>query len=70
MRTAVGERAEDLEMPAENLLQPAVLRQWVWEHEQAPAETEIAAQLTELGARDWQVEQSAPVIHRALTEES
>lgn len=68
VRTAVGERAEDLEMPPENVLQPAVLRQWVWEHEQVPAETEIADQLTALGARPWQVEQVAPVIHRALTE--
>lgn len=36
VRAAAGQRAEDLEMPPENLLQPAVLRQWVWEHEQAP----------------------------------
>ena len=28
-RAAVGERAEDLEMPPENLLQPALLRHWV-----------------------------------------
>ncbi|WP_114856031.1 HRDC domain-containing protein [Brachybacterium sp. YJGR34] len=68
-RSAVGERAEDLEMPPENLLQPALLRQWVWEHEQAPAEAEIEEQLEVLGARPWQVEQSAPVIHRALTEQ-
>ena len=69
VRAATAERAEDLEMPPENLLQPALLRQWVWEHQQAPAESEIAAQLAELGARPWQVEQSAPVIHRALTEQ-
>lgn len=69
VRTAVGERAEDLEMPPENLLQPALLRQWVWEHEQAPAESEIAEQLAALGARPWQVEQAAPVMHRALTEQ-
>ncbi|MDN6328581.1 MAG: HRDC domain-containing protein [Brachybacterium sp.] len=68
VRAAAGQRAEDLEMPPENLLQPAVLRQWVWEHEQAPAEPELAEQLAELGARPWQVEQAAPVIHRALTE--
>lgn len=68
-RTALGERAEDLELPPENLMQPALLRQWVWEHEQAPAEPELAEQLAVLGARPWQVEQSAPVIHRALTEQ-
>jgi len=69
VRTATGQRAEDLEMPPENLLQPAVLRQWVWEHEEVPSEGEISAQLLDLGARPWQVEQAAPVIHRALTEQ-
>ena len=69
VRTALGERAEDLEMPPENLLQPAVVRQWVWEHEDAPSEAEIEEQLAALGARPWQVEQTAPVIHRGLTEQ-
>ena len=68
VRAAVGQRAEDLELPAENLLQPALLRHWVWEHEDVPTEPEIGAQLAELGARPWQVEQAAPVIHRAQTE--
>lgn len=68
VRGAVGERAEDLEMPPENLLQPALLRRWIWEHEDVPSEAETAAQLTELGARPWQVEQTAPVIHRARSE--
>ena len=68
VRAAVNERAEDLEMPPENLLQPALLRQWVWEHEQAGAEAEVEQALRDLGARPWQAEQSAPVIHRALVE--
>lgn len=68
VRAAVAQRAEDLEMPPENLLQPALLRQWVWEHEQVPAEAEVEAGLLALGARPWQAEQSGPVIHRALTE--
>lgn len=68
VREAVGQRAEDLELPAENLLQPALLRHWVWEHEQAPAEDTIEGGLLALGARPWQVEQVGPVIHRALTE--
>ena len=70
VRTATAQRAEDLEMPSENLLQPSLLRRWVWEHEQAPSETVLAEQLAELGARPWQVEQAAPVIHRALTEQA
>ncbi|MGO2823614.1 MAG: HRDC domain-containing protein [Brachybacterium alimentarium] len=69
-RAAVGERAEDLEMPPENLLQPALLRHWVWEHEQVPEESVMESGLLALGARPWQVEQAAPVIHRALTEQS
>lgn len=70
VRTAVGERAEDLEMPPENLLQPALLRQWVWENEQVPAESAVETALLELGARPWQAEQAAPVVHRALTEQA
>ncbi|MGY5764321.1 HRDC domain-containing protein [Brachybacterium sp. DNPG3] len=68
IREAVADRAEDLEMPAENLLQPALLRRWVWEHETAPDEDVIEQELRDLGARRWQSEQTAPVIHRALTE--
>ncbi|MDN5688245.1 MAG: HRDC domain-containing protein [Brachybacterium sp.] len=68
VREAVGQRAEDLELPPENLLQPALLRHWSWEHEDVPTEPEIGAQLAELGARPWQVAQAAPVIHRARTE--
>ncbi|MGP9682096.1 MULTISPECIES: HRDC domain-containing protein [unclassified Brachybacterium] len=70
VRAAVGERAEDLEMPPENLLQPALLRQWVWENEHVPEESAVEAALLELGARPWQADQAAPVVHRALTEEA
>src|SRR5699024_9261778 len=42
VRPATAQRAEDLEMPSENLLQPSLLRRWVWEHEQAPSETVLA----------------------------
>lgn len=68
VRDAVAARAEDLEMPTENLLTPGLLRQWVWEHQEAPAESEVEKGLTKLGARTWQAEQAGPVIHRALVE--
>ncbi|WP_341855257.1 hypothetical protein [Brachybacterium sp. GPGPB12] len=68
VRAAVNQRAEDLEMPPENLLQPALLRQWVWEHEETATEAEVEQAARDLGARPWQAEQSAPVIHRALVE--
>ncbi|MFC7374257.1 MULTISPECIES: ribonuclease D [unclassified Brachybacterium] len=70
VRTAIGERAEDLELPAENLVQPSLLRHWVWEHESVPEETVLEEELVALGARPWQAHQAAPVIHRALTEQS
>lgn len=66
VREAVAERAEDLEMPTENLLNPHLLRQWIWEHPEVPAQAEVEAGLTALGARPWQAEQTGPVIHRAL----
>lgn len=65
VRDAISQRAEDLEMPTENLLTPSLLRQWVWEHEQVGSEESVEADLEQLGARPWQVEQSGPVIHRA-----
>lgn len=70
IREAVGQRAEDLEMPTENLLNPGLLRTWVWENPVAPAEEAVEAGLRELGARAWQAEQTGPVIHRAMTEET
>ncbi|GAB2550214.1 ribonuclease D [Brachybacterium huguangmaarense] len=68
VRDAVGARAEDLELPTENLLTPSLLRRWVWENPTVPEEARIEEDLLALGARPWQVEQTAPVIHRALTE--
>ncbi len=72
VREAVGQRAEDLEMPTENLLQPSLLRQWAWDQQevQGPTEQQIAEQLAALGARSWQVEQTAAVIQRALQEQA
>lgn len=68
VRSAIGDRAEDLELPTENLLQPALLRHWVWEHATSPGEALIVEELLALGARPWQAEQTAPVLARALEE--
>ncbi|MBK0329806.1 HRDC domain-containing protein [Brachybacterium sp. MASK1Z-5] len=65
IREAVAERAEQLHVPSENLLTPGLLRQWVWEHEAPGAAEEIRAELTGLGARDWQAEIVAPVLAAA-----
>lgn len=69
LRPAIAERAEELHVPTENLLQPGVLRTWVWEHEDAPSAEQIADQLLALGARPWQVAEVAPVLERALRAE-
>lgn len=70
VREAVADRAEDLEMPTENLLNPGLLRTWVWENAELPEEAAVEAGLIALGARPWQADQTAPVIHRAMEEHS
>lgn len=66
VREAVAARAEELSVPTENLLTPALLRRYVWEHTAAADPEEIARDLSDLGARPWQVEITAPVILAAL----
>ena len=66
VREAVGTRAEELSVPTENLLTPSLLRRYVWEHTGAADPDEVSRDLTELGARPWQVEITAPVILTAL----
>ncbi|MDQ1122203.1 ribonuclease D [Microbacterium trichothecenolyticum] len=61
-RPAVEARAEELHMPTENLLTPEILRRVAWS---PPAEVTVGtvgAALAELGARQWQIEQTAQVI--------
>lgn len=66
VRIAVGARADELSVPTENLLNPSLLRQWVWEHETATDAQAVAEQLRALGARPWQAEIAAPVLVQAL----
>lgn len=62
IRARVTERAEELDVPVENLLTPSLLRQWVWEHETAVDPATGQEQLLELGARPWQAELVAPLL--------
>lgn len=65
-RPVVEEVAERLSMPTENLLTPDVLRRLAWN---PPTETDaasVATALAELGARSWQIEQTAQVIADAF----
>jgi ribonuclease D len=67
-RPAVEQLAETLRMPTENLLTPELLRRVAW----APPEPLTAASLGEalsaLGARDWQIAQTAQVIVDAFVD--
>ncbi|MCP3425728.1 HRDC domain-containing protein [Rothia sp. AR01] len=58
-------RAERLEVPQENLLTPDHLRRLCWEHAGAGAE-EIEETLRELGAREWQIRNTVPLLVPAM----
>lgn len=61
LKTVMTDLVLELEMPAENILQPDLLRQIAW----AP-EADLAEQLRNLGARPWQVEAVAAKFSAAL----
>ena len=61
-RPAVEARAEELRMPTENLLTPETLRRVAWAPPAEISAESVSAALAELGARPWQVEQTAQVI--------
>jgi ribonuclease D len=61
-RPAVESRAEELRMPTENLLTPETLRRVAWTPPAEITAETISAALLELGARPWQIEQTAQVI--------
>jgi ribonuclease D len=56
-------KAEELELPVENLLTPEILRQVCW---RLPAAADVAGLLQELGARPWQIEIATPILIDAL----
>ncbi|MGD9485681.1 ribonuclease D [Streptomyces sp. TRM70308] len=65
-RAAVTAHAERLGMPQENLITPDTVRRLCWE---PPADTgpdAVAAVLRDHGAREWQIEQTLPLLTTAL----
>ena len=58
-------KAEELELPVENLLTPEHLRQICW---QLPEPSEVAGLLTLMGARQWQVDIAAPILIDAVSQ--
>ena len=66
-RAAVALRAQELNMPTENLITPEFVRRICWDQTQ-PREEVVIEKLTKLGARSWQIDQVAPLLTYALTQ--
>lgn len=66
-RPAVEQRAQELGMPTENLLTPDFLRRVCWQPSGSSA-ADVASDLTELGARSWQIEQTSQIIADAFVD--
>jgi ribonuclease D len=66
-RAAVTAHAEELNLPQENLLAPDVVRRLCWEPPETPEPEAVAAALRGLGAREWQIAQTAGPLAHALT---
>lgn len=65
-RPALQAKAEELNLPLENLLTPDTLRRVAWRPPAELTEAAVAAELSELGARGWQVSVTAPLILAAF----
>ncbi|WP_035842047.1 HRDC domain-containing protein [Kitasatospora azatica] len=66
-RAAISELAEQLKLPAENLITPELVRRVSWEPPTEITAPAVAGALRTLGARRWQVELVAPVVAEAFT---
>lgn len=60
--------AEAHSLPVENVLTPDTLRRVLWQPPADLGEQSVAAELTALGARPWQVAVAAPIIARACAD--
>jgi len=65
-KPAVEEHAGALGMPTENLLTPELLRRVAWQPPEPATADAVGDALTELGARRWQVAQTAHIIADAF----
>ena len=63
------EAALERELPVENLLTPELMRKICWNYGgQSASVADIASDLTSWGARQWQIEISAPILSACLDE--
>lgn len=67
-RLAVAARAEELDIPVENLLTPDTLRRVAWSPPAEITPESVGDALLALGARDWQVEATAQLIAQAFVD--
>lgn len=67
-RPVVEARAEHLQMPTENLLTPELLRRVAWSPPEPLSAASIGDALAELGARSWQIAQTAQLIVDAFVQ--
>lgn len=69
-RTALAARAEQLEIPVENLVTPDLVRRLMWQPPAAalaaPDAAAVAEYLAGAGARQWQVELTAALLAEAI----
>jgi len=65
-RPAVAARAEELNMPTENLLTPELLRRISWQPPTPATAQTIGETLAELGARPWQLAETTQIIADAF----
>ncbi|WP_101784319.1 ribonuclease D [Nonomuraea indica] len=66
-RAVVAALAEEHHMPAENLLQPDVVRRLTWEPPEEITDESVTERLRGLGARAWQVSLTAHPLATALS---
>ena len=67
-RAAVTVVSEELSIPVENLLTPELLRRVAWNPPAEITAETVAAALTELGARPWQIDATSQSIAQAFVE--
>ncbi|AKU17056.1 HRDC domain-containing protein [Luteipulveratus mongoliensis] len=68
VRDGLGAFGEEHQVPVENLLTPDFLRRVLWHPPDPADQPAVAAALSTLGARPWQVELAAPLIADAIAE--
>jgi ribonuclease D len=66
VRPLMADLAEELTIPSENILTPDFVRRICWRPPSPITEETVAAALTELGARRWQIEKTQAMLARAL----